>query len=84
MLILFSINNNVKSIFTTNHQSFCSTSRAAIPAMDKDVIKLGAPPSSSSSCFSECINLDEKRKKIKKINKVGEEMREMIKNNPNK
>lgn len=81
MLILFSI-NNVKSIFTTNHQSFRSTSRAAIPAKDNDVIKLGAP-APSISCFSERINLDEKRKKLKK-NKVGEEIREMIKNNPNK
>lgn len=75
MLILFSI-NNVIVFFTTNHQSFCSTSRAAIPAMDNDVIKLGAPAPSSSSCFSECINLDEKRKKIKKKNKVGEEIRD--------
>lgn len=50
--------------------------------MDNDVIKLGAP-APSISFFSERINLDEKRKKLKK-NKVGEEIREMIKNNPNK
>lgn len=50
--------------------------------MDNDVIKLGAP-APSISCFSERINLDEKRKKLKR-NKVGEEIREMIKNNPNK